>query len=272
MHDLRDRVAFITGGASGIGLAMAQAFAGAGMRLALADTDEARLEEAVRRLSDAGTPVIGVRIDVTDRDAMQVAAASVETTFGAVHVLCNNAGIIGAGAPLADTTPEEWDSTVAVNLNAVYYGLHAFLPRMIRKGDGGHVVNTSSMAGLIPTPGVGAYTATKFAVAGLTEALREELAPHNIGVSLLCPGFVRTNLIETSARIHPPSDDPARAAIGARMAGAFERGIDAEHVGRAVLEAVRANRPYVLTTGKYRDAFAERTGALLAAMDALGRV
>jgi NAD(P)-dependent dehydrogenase (short-subunit alcohol dehydrogenase family) len=268
MEQLSGRTAFITGGASGIGYAMAESFAGAGMNLALADKDEAALDQAVARLAQAGAAVMGVKIDVTDRDAMEVAAASVEATFGAVHVLCNNAGI-GAGANLEDTTPAEWDASVGINLTAVYNGLRAFLPRIRGHGQGGHVVNTASMSGLVPTPGMGAYTATKFAVVGLTETLHQELRPHGIGVTLLCPGFVKTRLLETSAREVGATAEPdaARREIGARIGGAIRGGIAPEQVGAMVLRAIREDRLYCLTTAKYRALIAGRLQALLEALD-----
>lgn len=269
MQNLKDRVAFITGGANGIGYAMAASFARAGMRLALADKDEGALDRAVQRLADTGATVIGVKIDVTDRDAMEVAAATVEATFGAVHVLCNNAGI-GAATPVELTTPQEWDATIPINVTAIYNGLHAFLPRILRHGEGGHIVNTASMAGLVPTPGMAAYSASKFAVVGLTETLHQELHPRGIGVTLLCPGFVRTGLMDSSRRETgdaPP--DPGRDAAQARIDRAIAGGIEAEAVGEMVLEAIREDRLYLPTTAKYRELIEGRLRALLAALDAL---
>jgi NAD(P)-dependent dehydrogenase (short-subunit alcohol dehydrogenase family) len=270
MKDLSGRTAFITGGASGIGYAMAESFAGAGMKLALADKDADLLDQAVAELARSGAEVIGLKLDVTDRAAMLAAAAAVQAAFGAVHVLCNNAGI-GAAALLEDTTPAEWDASIGINLTAIYNGLHAFLPGIRRHGQGGHIVNTASMSGLVPTPGMAAYTATKFAVVGLTETLHQELRPHGIGVTLLCPGFVKTRLMETSRREvgaaeAPP--EPARAEIAARIAGAVRGGIAASAVGAMVLRAIQEDQLYCLTTAKYRDLIAGRLHALLAALEA----
>lgn len=270
MKNLSGRTAVITGGASGIGYAMAESFAGAGMKLALADKDADLLDQAVATLTGAGAEVIGLKLDVTDRAAMLAAAAAVQATFGAVHVLCNNAGI-GAAALLEDTTPAEWDASVGINLNAIYNGLHAFLPGIRRHGQGGHIVNTASMAGLVPTPGMAAYSATKFAVVGLTETLHQELRPHGIGVTLVCPGFVKTRLMETSRREVGAADappDPSRAEITARIAGAVRGGIAASAVGAMVLRAILEDQLYCLTTAKYRDLIAGRLQALLAALDA----
>ena len=269
MQNLKDRVAFITGGANGIGYAMAASFARAGMRLALADKDEGALDRAVGRLAETGAAVMGVKIDVTDRDAMEVAAASVESSFGAVHVLCNNAGI-GAATPVELTTPQEWDATIAINVTAIYNALRAFLPRILRHGEGGHIVNTASMAGLVPTPGMAAYSASKFAVVGLTETLHQELRPRGIGVTLLCPGFVRTGLMDSSRRETgdaPP--DPGRDAAHARIDRAIAGGIEAEAVGEMVLAAIREDRLYLPTTAKYRELIEGRLRAILAALDAL---
>jgi NAD(P)-dependent dehydrogenase (short-subunit alcohol dehydrogenase family) len=247
---------------------MAESFARAGMKLALADKDAALLDQAVARLAQSGAEVIGVKIDVTDRAAMAAAAASVEAAFGAVHVLCNNAGI-GAAALLEHTTPAEWDATIGINLTAIYNGLHAFLPGIRRHGQGGHIVNTASMAGLVPTPGMGAYSASKFAVVGLTETLYQELRPHGIGVTLLCPGFVKTRLLETSRReVGEVAPDASRQDITARIAGAVSGGIDASAVGEMVLRAIREDRLYCLTTAKYRELIAGRLNALLTALDA----
>ena len=189
MKDLQDRVAFITGGASGIGFGMARAFLRAGMRVFIADVSPANLEDAARQLE--GVPPGAYRLlqlDVTDRAAMARAAEEVERAFGHLHVLCNNAGI-GMAPPVHSAQYADWDRMLGINLGGVVNGIVTFLPRLRAHGEGGHIVNTASMAGIIPLPDPGTlYTTSKFAVRGLSESLRLALTADRIGVSVLCPG------------------------------------------------------------------------------------
>lgn len=220
MEQLEGRVAVITGGASGIGLGIARAFAGAGARLALFDVEERALAEAEAELSKRGAEVIAVRADVSDAASLDAAARQVEDRFGRVHVLCNNAGVLVQG-PLAESSAADWRWLVGVNLFGVANGLARFLPGMRAHGEGGHVVNTSSVAGLLALPGLGIYSATKFAVLALSETLRAELAPDGIGVSVLCPGGVRTRIHEAGrnrpdALGGPPQRPRSGAARGSR--------------------------------------------------------
>ncbi|MDZ7825525.1 MAG: SDR family NAD(P)-dependent oxidoreductase [Gammaproteobacteria bacterium] len=164
MQEFEGRTAFITGGASGIGLAMAKGFAAAGMNVAIADVEAAALDAAVAELGGGNARVMGIRLDVRDREAMDAAAAQVTEAFGPVHLLCNNAGV-GAGGPLHETSHADWDWTLGVNVQGVVNGLQSFLPGMVAHGQGGHVLNTASMAGVIGVAGMGVYNASKFAVA-----------------------------------------------------------------------------------------------------------
>lgn len=254
MDQFEGRTAFVTGGASGIGFAMAKAFAAAGMKVAIADIEAEPLEAAVASLKEGNADVIGLRLDVRDRDAMAAAAKEVTETFGNVHVLCNNAGI-GAGGPMQELTYDDWDWCIGVNLNGVVNGIQAFLPDMVAHGEGGHVVNTASMAGLFGAPNMGPYCATKFAVVGLSESLAADVAAQGIGVSVLCPGVVATNIF-TSERNRPAElaetverePDPE---VVARWTEAMEKAQSPDAVAEKVMEAVRANRFWILTHPEY---------------------
>lgn len=249
MEALEGRTAFITGGASGIGLAMARAFAAAGMKVAIADVEQSALDAAVADLKDGNADVIGILLDVRDRAAMDAAAQTVEDRFGPVHLLCNNAGV-GAGGPMHETSHDDWDWTLGVNLNGVVNGLQSFLPRMVAHGQGGHVVNTASMAGVLGVGGMGPYNASKFAVVGISEALAQDVAHAGIGVSVLCPGFVRTNIFD-SGRNRPkdlPGVERERTEEDeARLAAILETAISPDQVAEQVLEAVREGRFWIFT-------------------------
>jgi NAD(P)-dependent dehydrogenase (short-subunit alcohol dehydrogenase family) len=267
MEKLEGRVAVITGGASGIGLGIARAFASAGVRLALLDVEEAALAAASEGLARGGAEVIGVRADVSDPASLEAAAESVLARFGRIHVLCNNAGVLTHG-PLADSTARDWSWLVGVNLLGVGNGIRSFVPHLRGHGEGGHVVNTASVAGLLALPGLGIYAATKFAVLAISETLREELAPEGIGVSVLCPGGVRTRIHE-AARNRPAALGGPDASAGRADAtdASVESGMDPDRVGRCVLRAVERNELYVLTHPEFRAPFAARTQAILEAFE-----
>ena len=175
MEDLEGKTAFITGGASGIGLGIAQSLAEAGMKIALADVEEKVLLEAVRGLRDAGVEAHGIVVDVTNRAGMKRAADDAERRFGAVHVICNNAGV-ATGGTLDKSTYDDWDWVLGVNLGGVINGVQTFVDRIKNHGEGGHIVNTASLAGFV-TNNAGIYSTSKYAVVGLSEALRPDLAP-----------------------------------------------------------------------------------------------
>ncbi len=267
MDKFEGRTAFITGGASGIGFAMARAFAAAGMKVAIADVEREALNAAVAKLKEGNADVLGICLDVRDRDAMEAAAATVTEAFGPVHVLCNNAGI-GAGGPMHETTYGDWDWTLGVNLNGVVNGLQAFLPGMVAHGEGGHVVNTASMAGIAGFGGMGPYNASKFAVVGISEALAQDVAHANIGVSVLCPGFVKTNIF-TSSR-NRPADLPGReytpsAEDEARLAEILETALSPEQVAEQVLEAVRQKQFWIFTHPQFAQVVEMKMQSMLAA-------
>lgn len=263
MEKLAGRVAVITGGASGIGLGIARAAAAAGMKLALLDVEEAALEDARRSL---GADALALRADVSDPATLAAAAERVLARFGRIDVVCNNAGVLVQG-PLAESRSRDWEWLVGVNLLGVAHGVRVFVPHLRAHGEGGHVVNTASIAGLTALPELGIYSATKYAVVALSEALREELAPEGIGVSVLCPGGVRTRIHE-AGRNRPAVLGGPDAGAGRRATDtAVETGMDPLAVGERVLRAIRANELYVLTHPEFRAAFAARAEAILAAYD-----
>lgn len=277
MEQLAGRTAVVTGAASGIGFAIARSLAQAGMRVALADVEPAALAAAAAQLAAGGAEVLAVPVDVTDRAAMAAAAETVQAHFGRVDVLCNNAGVSVAGT-LDRMQPSDWDWVLGVNLHGVINGLHAFLPRIVAQGEGGHVVNTASVAGLVADPGMTVYVTSKFAVVGLSEALRPELAPHRIGVTVLCPHAVATNIVQSrrnrpahlqrQRRGAPRGDDAAvRQMIEAAVAETFANALDPAVVGALVVEAIRHDDPYCFTHPEDRAAVEARMRDLLAAFD-----
>ncbi len=264
MEDLKGKTAFITGGASGLGLAMAHAFGEAGMQVMLADIEQDALDKAVSELAERQIKVAGVPCDVAVRQSVQEAAAKTVETFGKVHIVCNNAGV-GAGGPIDQVKPADWDWILAVNLLGVVYGMETFLPLIREHGEGGAFVNTASMAGMISPPGMEPYSATKFAVVAMSEGWAGQLAPENINVAVLCPGFVKTRINQSGrtrqAQYGGPVDSPVAAD------SLVNSGIDPERVGRRVLEAVRAKERYIFTHPDMK-AFAEaRFAGILAAFD-----
>ena len=205
MEDLSGKTAFVTGGASGIGFAMAQAFLNEGMNVVIADVDADALASAEAALVGSNAEVMAVQLDVTDRAQYAAVADAVEAKLGAVHVVCNNAGVYRGGS-MDQVTYEDWDWVMGVNVGGVVNGLQTFVKRMQAHGQGGHIVNTASMAGITTASGLGVYNTSKFAVVGMSEALRGDLEPHGIGVSVLCPGMVRTRILE-SERTRPEAFD-----------------------------------------------------------------
>jgi len=258
MQDVTGKVAFVTGGASGMGLAMARSFCAAGMQVAVADIQQDALDAVRAEFARSNAKAITLRVDVTDRDAMEEAARRTEAAFGKVHVLCNNAGV-AVGGPLDAMDYKDWDWVMGVNLAGVVNGLQTFVRRIEAHGEGGHIVNTASMAGHLAIPGLGVYNTTKFAVVGLSETLRVDLAAKNIGVSVLCPGVVATNIFD-SGRNRPAAlrgdvdtsaltlmTDVPEAERAARLAELVGTALDAAVVGDMVLAAIQANDPYIFT-------------------------
>ncbi|MBI1405669.1 MAG: SDR family NAD(P)-dependent oxidoreductase [Caulobacter sp.] len=265
MQDVSGKTAFITGGASGIGLAMARAFGAAGMSVMLADIEEMALAEAVKSLEERQIQAAGVLCDVAHRAALQAAAGKTIETFGKVHVLCNNAGV-GAGGPIDQVAAADWDWVMQVNLMGVVYGMETFLPHLRAHGEGGYVVNTASMAGMLSPPGMEPYNASKFAVVALSEGWAGQLAPDNIGVGVLCPGFVKTN-IDRSRRNRPDEFGGPDAPENLVASEFVQNGIDPDRVGLRVLEAIRNNERYIFTHPGMRGAVQERFARIMTGFD-----
>lgn len=256
-REFQGKTAFITGGVNGIGFGIARAFAMAGMDLVLTYRKEQDREDAARWLADNGlAPARYFQLDVTDRERF----AEVAAEAGNVHVLVNNAGVSVFG-PTDEASYADYDWIMGVNFGGVVNGLVSFLPGMKAHGEGGHVVNVASMAAYLSGPQAGIYTASKFAVRGLTESLRYNLAPHGIGVSLMCPGLTRTNAW-TSALKRPEGYAasgfaPANAAELEQFGTAFELGMDPLEVGRKTLQGMIENRGLILTHGEFAEDFEE---------------
>jgi len=231
--NLRDRVVVITGAGSGIGRATALAFAKQGARIAACDIDQARLDELATELGDRALVVR--KVDVSDRAQMKAFADAVHALAPAADVIVNNAGV-ALGGSFIDTSLDDWDWLLGVNLRGVVHGCHFFIPKMVERGAGGHVVNVSSILGIYPAPGVTAYVASKFAVRGLSQSLREELAPHGIGVTAICPGMIATAIV---------ADGRMSGAVGKRKSKMVEmfhkRGAPPSKVAEAIVDAVQTN-------------------------------
>jgi NAD(P)-dependent dehydrogenase (short-subunit alcohol dehydrogenase family) len=271
MQELRGRVAVVTGGGSGIGEGIARAAARAGMRVVAADIELAAVERVAKEILESGGDAIGVHCDVTRRSDLDALADAAWSRFGGCHLLCNNAGVLVRG-PLQTMSDADWRWVLEVNLFGVVNGIQAFVPRMIEQRASAHVVNTASVAGLCILPEHGVYTASKFAVVALSESLRGDLAPHGIGVSVLCPGGVTTRIMESDRNrpdgeraglreIKPLSQEEIAAAR------AREEMLSPDEVGACVLDAVRADEPWVITHPAWRSRVAQRSEALLAAFD-----
>jgi NAD(P)-dependent dehydrogenase (short-subunit alcohol dehydrogenase family) len=273
MRELAGKTAFVTGGASGIGLALGRAFAQAGMKVMLADIEADALAAAVTGLEHMRPGVRGVICDVADPSSVERAAKASYEAFGNVHVVCNNAGV-AAGGGIDNISLDNWRWVLDVNLMGVLHGIRSFLPHIRGHGEGGHFVNTASMAGMESGLGFSPYGASKFAVVGMSEGLAAQLGPLGIGVSVLCPSFVRTRIGE-SGRNRPqrygptPSLDPnsPAAAIVAEIASRLQAGLDPAAVAERVLDAIRNDELYVFTHPNMRGQVDERFAAIQAAMD-----
>ena len=273
MRELAGKTAFVTGGASGIGFALGAAFAQAGMKVMLADIETGALASAVKSLHDFGPNIRGVACDVADPLSVERAAKAAYEAFGNVHVVCNNAGVAAAGG-IDNISLDNWRWVLDVNLMGVLHGIRSFLPHIRAHGEGGHIVNTASMAGMNSGLGFSPYVASKFAVVGMSEGLATQLKPFGIGVTVLCPGFVRTGIGE-SGRNRPQrygatqTPDPASPAglLLAQLAERLQSGLDPADVAARVLAVIREDELYVFTHPEMRGELEERFAAIMAAMD-----
>ncbi|MBN2242669.1 MAG: SDR family NAD(P)-dependent oxidoreductase [Acidobacteria bacterium] len=259
MKNVEGKTAFITGGASGAGLGMAMVFAQNGMKVVIADIRRDSLDRAMARFGN-NPDFHAVELDVTDRDAFAHAADETERIFGKVHVLCNNAGI-NLFVPIEECTYNDWDWVMGVNFGGVVNGIQTFIPRIRAHGEGGHIVNTASMAAFLPSPTAGIYTAAKFGVRGLSEALRLSLYVHNIGVSVFCPGLIDSRIYE-SEKVRPGSlrspENTARSQkMMDRLPEIHKAGMGIEEVGEKVLSGIRKNSMYIFSHPEFRDEMRE---------------
>lgn len=270
MPSLAGKTAFITGGASGIGLGMATAFVAAGLRVAIADVNESALAAARSALPGLAA---AVTLDVTSSADWQAAVDQVEAALGPIEILCNNAGVSqGRFADGRDTTVAEmpealWRQVMEVNATGTFLGARTLVPRMLARGQWGHVVNTASTGGLMAPAGIAAYCASKFAVVALSESMRAELAPAGIGVSVLCPGGVRSNLFASSVALRSKAPDAfaGLATVGTDALRAEQaKRMDPVRVGEMVLRAITGNAMYIIPHPEYRGHIEERHAALVA--------
>jgi NAD(P)-dependent dehydrogenase (short-subunit alcohol dehydrogenase family) len=279
MQQLAGKVAFVTGAASGIGLGIAEALAQSGVKVMMADIDGEALAREVARLSATNADVAGIRADVSLKAEIQAAADACIERFGQVHIVINNAGV-GGGGDYGGWNDAGWDWVIGVNLMSVVWGFEIFGPLIEAHGDGGHIVSTASMAGLVAAVAPG-YNVTKYGVVALSEGLRPKLAARGIGVSVLCPGFVRTRIME-SARAIPERlagqvalPDPAAvpAEMAAMFAHAITNGVDPLYVGELVVEAIQNDWAYIFTDNDFEMGVDARFAAIKAGFDQIrGRV
>lgn len=270
MQNLDGKTAFVTGGASGIGLGIAQALLGAGMNVVVADIRDDHLSEAAEELGQ-GDRVLTIKLDVTDREAFARAADAAEARFEKIHLLCNNAGVAVVG-PTELATYDDWDWVMGVNLGGTINGVVTMLPRLLSHGEGGHIVNTASMSGLVPHPGATIYGVTKGASVHMMELMRGELEPRGVICSAFCPGAVQSNIAD-AGRTRPKTLNAtgyAEADKGRQAGGNFFHLFQTkEEVGQRVLEGILNDELYIMTHSEFRKGIEDRTEAMRAAVPEL---
>ncbi len=264
MQDLGGKAAFITGGANGIGRAIANSLARKGVAIAIADVNEEAAVIACKEIEAAGGRAIALACDVTSEKSLEQAADAATEALGPIQLLFNNAGAFTV-ASLEETRRQDWEWLLEINVVGVVNGLHTFLPRMREHGEAAHVINTASVSGHLGFAGLSIYTASKFAVVGLSECLRAELADTKIDVSVLCPGIVKTRLLDSSrsyrATRHGVTDDVAREG----MQAVVDLGSDPAELGDQVVSGLRSGDFYIFTHPHLRPAFEARFNDILAA-------
>ena len=270
MENLRGKVAFITGGASGIGLGIAKACAGHGLKVVIADMRQEALDEALNWFKENGYPAHALKLDVTDRDAYEEAADEAEAVFGKIHVLVNNAGVAAGSGPIQNATFKDWDFIVGINITGVFNGIKIILPRILKHGEGGHVVSTASKGGLFCVGMSGLYCTTKYAVAGMMETLATDLQGTGVGASVFCPGPVASNLGPSSDAVRPDhlKNDSAAAPPPPRGAGQdwSKLFMTPEEVGERVVRGIMRGDLFILTHPEFKEGIGARNDALLRAM------
>jgi NAD(P)-dependent dehydrogenase (short-subunit alcohol dehydrogenase family) len=274
MKDLAGRTAFVTGAASGIGLGIAGALAQAGVKVMLCDIEEAALAKAVEALKRTNADVDGVKADVSLKSELNAAADATIARYGEVHILVNNAGV-GGGGPYGTWTDSAWDWTLGVNLMAVIRGIEIFGPLIERNREGGHIVSTASIAGLVSSGATIPYNVSKYGVVALSEGLRGDLAGRGIGVSVLCPGFIRTQIVNSVRNLPERFDRPSEAGLAAmRSSDLFKfiqdrvsHGIDPSYVGELVREGIENDWPYIFTDVEFEPLIEGRFAAIKQGFD-----
>ena len=268
VQDFANKVAVVTGGASGIGLGMVRAFAKRDMRLVIADLDEAALDAAVKECTDAGIEAIGQRCDVSSLDAVQALADTTIDRFGAVHVMCNNAGV-GIPTSARNMKLQDWEWIINVDLWGPIYGCKVFLPLIEEQGEG-HINATSSMAGLISSQMMGAYNVAKHGVVALMAAVERELRAKktNVTASVLCPGPINTNISRHSVEYRPgqakPKTDGAKAGkLASNIQASLEAGMHPDEVGELVFDAIEQNKFWILTHPRWAKTVQKQLDALI---------
>jgi NAD(P)-dependent dehydrogenase (short-subunit alcohol dehydrogenase family) len=268
MQDVQGKVAFITGGASGMGLGMAKAFANAGMKVAIADIRRNALEEALNSFNESNFDVHAIELDVTDRDAWVRAADEAEARFGKIHLLALNAGV-GIGGPMQNATYKDWDFCMRVNVNGVINGLVTILPRMLAHGEEGHVVATSSTGGFSAVGGAGLYCTAKFAVAGMMESLATDLKDTPVGASVFFPGPVETSLGVSTMETRPEhlrNEQVPGVRRGPPPNFDMSLFMSKEEVGERVLRGIQRGDLFIMSHPEFRDGIVARSEALLRAI------
>lgn len=269
MEELQGKVAVVTGAASGIGLGLAKRFGAEGMKVVLADVDEPGMRAAADELRSAGVEVIGVRTDVSDGSDVEALRDAVLDAFGAVHLVCNNAGV-GIGGQITSLDVKDWEWALGVNLWGVIHGMRVFLPVLLEQ-DEGHIVNTASVAGLFATPFMAPYCATKYAVVAISECAYHELAMQGsqVGISVLCPAWVRTNIADSERnrpahlQVERAGDEPGAPDLREVLREVIATGKDPSEVAQMVVDAVRSKRFYVVTHRESLAAIETRMRAIL---------
>ncbi|HLQ09199.1 MAG TPA: SDR family NAD(P)-dependent oxidoreductase [Steroidobacteraceae bacterium] len=263
MKDFAGRTAFVTGGANGVGIGLVRALLAQGCNVAMADIRPASIEAALRALDNPRA--MGVEADVSSRRDLARAAEAVEAKFGVVSLLFNNAGV-NLFQTIEESSYDDWDWLMGVNLHGPINGVMTFVPRMIRAGQGGYVVNTASMAGFLAAGVCGIYNTSKFAVRGLSESLRASLAPHGIGVSVLCPGLVKS-YIYASEEVRPAAlragAKPVNTENAKRLAQVHEFGMEPDVIATRVLEAIAEDRFHIFTHPEFKDELGEVFGEIM---------
>jgi NAD(P)-dependent dehydrogenase (short-subunit alcohol dehydrogenase family) len=275
MEKVEGKTAFITGGASGMGLGMAKVFSENGMKVVIADARQDALDEAMGFFKQTNRQVYPIKLDVRDRKAYAEAADQAQATFGNVHVLVNNAGV-GSGGRIHDMTFADWDFSIGINIGGVINGVVTFVPRILAHGEGGHIVTTSSTGGMTAIGGVAAYCTGKYAVAGMMEALATDLQDKNIGCSVFVPGPVRTNLGQSTMALRPANMPPpprrpppqAQNREGAPQQPPFDASLfmDPLEIGERVLRGIRRNDLFIHTHPEFKAGMIARNEALLRAV------